>query len=89
MFLSSLQLSSKRIVTNEELEQKWKGLCLPVEQLNTILTLGNFETEADWMHFFALCCSALGGVSNEALIYYIYTSHAIVSLHFYKTIFTS
>ncbi|XP_017309173.1 ropporin-1-like protein [Ictalurus punctatus] len=61
------QLSSKKDVSKEELEQKWKGLCLPAEQLNTLLTLGNFSTEVDWMHFFALGCSALSGTIISAL----------------------
>ncbi|KAB5533289.1 hypothetical protein PHYPO_G00130070 [Pangasianodon hypophthalmus] len=61
------QLSSKKNVGKEELEQKWKGLCLPAEQLDTLLTLGNFSTEVDWMHFFALGCSALGGTIISAL----------------------
>ncbi|XP_062842030.1 ropporin-1-like protein [Trichomycterus rosablanca] len=61
------QLSPKITVTKEELEQRWKGLCLPVEQLDTMLALGNFDAEADWMQFFALCCSALGGTISSAL----------------------
>nr|XP_055038684.1 ropporin-1-like protein isoform X1 [Misgurnus anguillicaudatus] len=61
------QLASKEIITKEELLIKWKGLCLPVEQLDTILALGNFSANINWMHFFALGCSALGGTITSAL----------------------
>uniref|UniRef100_A0A3B1J7Z3 Ropporin-1-like protein n=2 Tax=Astyanax mexicanus TaxID=7994 RepID=A0A3B1J7Z3_ASTMX len=61
------QLSPKEPVMKEELLKKWKGLCLPVEQLNTLLDLGNFDEQIDWMGFFALSCSALGGTIISAL----------------------
>ncbi|XP_018609420.1 ropporin-1-like protein isoform X2 [Scleropages formosus] len=55
------QLGCEETVTREELEHKWKGLCLPTEQLDTLLQLGDFGAELKWMQFFALGCSALGG----------------------------
>ncbi|XP_063062785.1 ropporin-1-like protein [Engraulis encrasicolus] len=55
------QLSSKNPVHKPDLKQKWKGLCLPYEQLESILSLGNFIEEINWMDFFALGCSVLGG----------------------------
>ncbi|XP_072514180.1 ropporin-1-like protein isoform X2 [Salminus brasiliensis] len=61
------QLSAKDTVMKEELLNKWKGLCLPVEQLNTLLDLGNFDAQLDWMQFFALSCSSLGGTIISAL----------------------
>ncbi|XP_060756807.1 ropporin-1-like protein [Neoarius graeffei] len=61
------QLSSKKTVAIEELEQKWKSLCLPAEQLDTLLSLGDFSIDVDWMQFFALGCSALGGTILSAL----------------------
>ncbi|XP_036414478.1 ropporin-1-like protein [Colossoma macropomum] len=61
------QLSPKETVTKEELLKKWKGLCLPVEQLDTLLVLGNFEAQINWMQFFTLGCSALGGTIISAL----------------------
>lgn len=48
--------------SREEVQTKWKGLCLPVEQLESLLSLGSFSTEIDWMEFFALGCGALGTV---------------------------
>lgn len=41
---------------------KWKDLCLQEDQLETLLSLGSFGSEVDWMEFFALGCCALGGV---------------------------
>ncbi|XP_046872216.1 ropporin-1-like protein [Hypomesus transpacificus] len=61
------QLSSKETVAKEDLQQKWQGLCLPLEQLDTLLALGNFSTDITWMHFFALGCSTLGGTIISSL----------------------
>ncbi|KAL2085383.1 hypothetical protein ACEWY4_018703 [Coilia grayii] len=61
------QLSSKNYTNKTELREKWKGLCLPLDQLDSILCLGNFTDEINWMLFFALGCSALGGSITSAL----------------------
>ncbi|XP_053324023.1 ropporin-1-like protein [Spea bombifrons] len=61
------QLSSKAIVSETDLEEKWKDLCLPQEQLQCILTLDNFGNEVEWMKFLALACSTLGGSISSAL----------------------
>ncbi|XP_066482247.1 ropporin-1-like protein [Tiliqua scincoides] len=55
------QLSEKETVDMPDLQRKWKNLCLPLEQLHNILRLDNFVEGVDWMKFFALACSALGG----------------------------
>ncbi|KAM3840308.1 ropporin-1-like protein isoform 1-T2 [Vipera latastei] len=55
------QLSEKKTVNLTELHKKWKNLCLPIEQLRNLLRLDSFEGGIEWMKFFALCCSALGG----------------------------
>ncbi|XP_054893203.1 ropporin-1-like protein [Poeciliopsis prolifica] len=55
------QLSPKETCSKEELQLKWKAICLPVEQLEALLSLGNFDSKINWMEFFALGCSALGG----------------------------
>ncbi|NXT19698.1 ROP1L protein, partial [Syrrhaptes paradoxus] len=54
------QLSPKGIVNVAELKEKWKHLCLPEEQLEAILQLGNFSEEVEWMKALALGCSMLG-----------------------------
>ncbi|XP_032076020.1 ropporin-1-like protein [Thamnophis elegans] len=55
------QLSQKKTVDLIDLHKKWKILCLPVEQLRNLLQLDTFEDGIEWMKFFALGCSALGG----------------------------
>ncbi|XP_022622043.1 ropporin-1-like protein isoform X1 [Seriola dumerili] len=61
------QLSSWQTCSKEELQKKWKGLCLPMDQLETLLSLGSFSSEIDWMEFFALGCSALGATLMSSL----------------------
>ncbi|XP_037612120.1 ropporin-1-like protein [Sebastes umbrosus] len=63
------QLSHRQTCNKEELQKKWKGLCLPMEQLETLLSLGSFGSDIDWMEFFALGCSALGGGLLHSLKY--------------------
>ncbi|XP_048365171.1 ropporin-1-like protein [Sphaerodactylus townsendi] len=55
------QLSKKETVSLEELQIKWKNLCLPMEQLRSLLQLIDFVDGVEWMKFFALGCSALCG----------------------------
>ncbi|XP_027499898.1 ropporin-1-like protein isoform X1 [Chiroxiphia lanceolata] len=55
------KLSPKGMVTVTELKEKWKHLCLPEEQLKSILQLDNFGEEVEWMKILALGCSVLGG----------------------------
>uniref|UniRef100_A0A087XVP2 Ropporin-1-like protein n=1 Tax=Poecilia formosa TaxID=48698 RepID=A0A087XVP2_POEFO len=55
------QLSPKETCSKEDVQLKWKALCLPMEQLEALLSLGSFGSEINWMEFFALGCSALGG----------------------------
>ncbi|KAM9839677.1 ropporin-1-like protein [Aulostomus maculatus] len=61
------QLSCGQTCSKEELQQKWKGLHLPEEQLETLLSLAGFSSDVDWMEFFALGCSALGGTLTSSL----------------------
>ncbi|KAM3939583.1 ropporin-1-like protein [Leptodactylus fuscus] len=63
------QLAARLLVPVEELEQKWKALCLPLGQLHSILELEHQGTEVEWMKFLALACSALGGSITTALKY--------------------
>ncbi|XP_072365890.1 ropporin-1-like protein [Scyliorhinus torazame] len=63
------QLSTKKVIDDLELVEKWKDLGLPMKQLQNILHLGNFETEFEWMKFLALACSDLGGNLFSALKY--------------------
>ncbi|CAL8320840.1 unnamed protein product [Boreogadus saida] len=61
------QLSHEQTCSREELQNKWKGLCLPMMQFETIMSLGDFSSEVHWMHFLALGCSSLGGTITSAL----------------------
>ncbi|CAL8293013.1 unnamed protein product [Lota lota] len=61
------QLSHEQTCSREELQKRWKGLCLPMMQLETIMALGNFSSEVHWMHFLALGCSSLGGTITSAM----------------------
>ncbi|XP_076617847.1 ropporin-1-like protein [Chaetodon auriga] len=61
------QLSTGQTCSKEELQKKWRGLCLPMDQLETLLLLGGFGSDIDWMEFFALGCNALGGTLMTSL----------------------
>ncbi|XP_077592662.1 ropporin-1-like protein [Stigmatopora nigra] len=61
------QLSTAETCGREDLQDKWKALCLPMEQLEDMLILGNFDMEINWMQFFALGCSALGDSLKASL----------------------
>lgn len=49
------------MVSTELLSQKWKELGLPTEQLQEIMSVGSFVEEFEFMKFFAVACSHLGG----------------------------
>ncbi|XP_010776670.1 ropporin-1-like protein isoform X1 [Notothenia coriiceps] len=61
------QLSPRKTCSKEEVQKKWKGLCLPVDQLESLLSLGSFGSDIDWMELFSLGCSALGGTLVSSL----------------------
>ncbi|XP_019725011.1 ropporin-1-like protein isoform X2 [Hippocampus comes] len=61
------QLSFAETCGREMLQDKWKALCLPMEQLENMLILGNFSMDVSWMEFFALGCSALGDSLKTSL----------------------
>ncbi|KAG7527092.1 hypothetical protein JOB18_048935 [Solea senegalensis] len=55
------QLSMRQTCSRDDLQNEWKDLCLPEDQLDILLSLGSFGSEIEWMEFFALGCSSLGG----------------------------
>lgn len=61
------QCSHKQYVELEDLEQKWKNLCLPLEKFAAILQLDPCEHQIEWIKFLALGCSMLGGSINSAM----------------------
>ena len=56
-------MGPKKKVALSELEQKWKDNCLPNERLYSLIQIGSFGDQIEWLKFFALACSALAGVS--------------------------
>ncbi|XP_072304503.1 ropporin-1-like protein [Eucyclogobius newberryi] len=62
-----VQLGSGTTCSMEDLKDKWKGLCLPMEQMQVLLSLGNFTSDIVWMDFFALGCSSLAGTLRSSL----------------------
>ncbi|KAG8598578.1 hypothetical protein GDO81_002662 [Engystomops pustulosus] len=63
------QLGAGGLVPAEELEHRWRDLCLPQAQLCSLLELDHQGSHVDWMKFLALACSALGGSITTALKY--------------------
>lgn len=63
------QLAARVVVPVEEVERRWKDLCLPRAQLLSILELDHPGSDVSWMKFLALACSALGGSITTALKY--------------------
>uniref|UniRef100_A0ABI7ZCH0 Ropporin-1-like protein n=2 Tax=Felis catus TaxID=9685 RepID=A0ABI7ZCH0_FELCA len=61
------QCSHEQYVELAHLEQKWKNLCLPVENFRTLLQLDPCENKIEWIKFLALGCSMLGGSLNTSM----------------------
>ncbi|KAL6455923.1 hypothetical protein MHYP_G00357740 [Metynnis hypsauchen] len=66
------QLSMKSTVSKKEVRSAWKRLGLPDELLKYIYKVGCFGAELDWIKFFALCCSYLGGTIKVAMAHACY-----------------
>lgn len=60
---TTLQVAGRLIIHVNELGQMWKVLSLPPELLNSVINVGRFTEEIEWLKFLALACSALGVVS--------------------------
>ena len=56
------QLGPKKVVPLSVIEEKWKDLALPKEQLDELARVGSFGGDVEWLKFFSLGCSALGEV---------------------------
>ncbi|XP_071505020.1 ropporin-1-like protein [Diadema antillarum] len=61
------QLGPKKVVTLADLEQKWKDNCLPKERMFSLVHIGSFGDEIEWLKFFSLACSALAGNITSAM----------------------
>ncbi|XP_055965025.1 ropporin-1-like protein [Sorex fumeus] len=61
------QCGHKQFVNLDDLEKKWRNLCLPMESLKAILDLDPCKEKVEWVKFLALCCSSLSGTLNSAM----------------------
>lgn len=59
----TLQVGGRLIVHVDELSQMWKVLSLPTELFSSVINVGRFTDEIEWLKFLALACSSLGVVS--------------------------
>lgn len=57
------QVGGRLIVHADELAQMWKVLNLPTDLFNSVMNVGRFAEEIEWLKFLALACSSLGVVS--------------------------
>ncbi|XP_005873279.1 PREDICTED: ropporin-1A [Myotis brandtii] len=57
------RVGGRLIVHVEELAQMWKVLSLPTELFNSVMNVGRFTEEIEWLKFLALACSSLGVVT--------------------------
>lgn len=60
---SVLQVGGRLIIHADELAQMWKVLNLPTDLFNSVMNVGRFTEEIEWLKFLALACSSLGVVS--------------------------
>lgn len=59
-----LQVAGRLIIHADELAQMWKVLSLPTDLFNSVMNVGRFTEEIEWLKFLALACSSLGVVSE-------------------------
>ncbi|XP_058920417.1 ropporin-1A [Kogia breviceps] len=52
--------AGRLIVHADELAQMWKALNLPPNLFNSLMNVGRFTEEIEWLKFLALSCSSLG-----------------------------
>ncbi|XP_011806170.1 PREDICTED: ropporin-1A [Colobus angolensis palliatus] len=61
------QVAGRLIVHAEELAQMWKVVNLPTDLFNSVMNVGRFTEEIEWLKFLALACSALGVTITKTL----------------------
>ncbi|MXQ90350.1 hypothetical protein E5288_WYG011162 [Bos mutus] len=54
------RVGGRLIVHADELAQMWKVLNLPTDLFNSVMNVGRFTEEIEWLKFLALACSSLG-----------------------------
>ncbi|KAF3827488.1 hypothetical protein GH733_002974, partial [Mirounga leonina] len=58
------RVAGRLIIHADELAQMWKVLSLPTDLFNSVMNVGHFTEEIEWLKFLALACSSLGVVSE-------------------------
>ncbi|KAM5335983.1 ropporin-1-like [Glossophaga mutica] len=61
------RVAGRLIIHVNELAQMWKVLSLPPELLNSVINVGRFTEEIEWLKFLALACSSLGVTISKTL----------------------
>ncbi|XP_003214918.1 ropporin-1 isoform X2 [Anolis carolinensis] len=54
------RVGGRLIVHVDELAQMWKVLNLPTDLFDSVMNVGRFTEEIEWLKFLALACSSLG-----------------------------
>ncbi|XP_074090285.1 ropporin-1A isoform X2 [Macrotis lagotis] len=54
------RVAGRLIIHADELAQMWKVLSLPTDLFNSVMNVGRFSEEIEWLKFLALACSSLG-----------------------------
>ncbi|XP_034985208.1 ropporin-1 [Zootoca vivipara] len=54
------RVGGRLIIHVDELAQMWKVLNLPTDLFDSIMNVGHFTEEIEWLKFLALACSSLG-----------------------------
>ncbi|GAB5576506.1 ropporin-1A isoform X1 [Prionailurus iriomotensis] len=61
------RVAGRLIIHVDELAQIWKVLSLPTDLFNSVMNVGRFTEEIEWLKFLALACSSLG-VPGRAVV---------------------
>ncbi|XP_059243987.1 ropporin-1A isoform X1 [Mustela nigripes] len=83
------RVAGRLIIHADELAQMWKVLSLPTDLFNSVMNVGRFTEEIEWLKFLALACSSLGVVAfigSVAPVVYFTDLHHLVRCTIAKTL---
>ncbi|KAL0602386.1 Ropporin-1 [Plecturocebus cupreus] len=61
------QVAGRLIISADELAQMWQALNLPTDLFNSVMSVGRFTEEIEWLKFLALASRALGVTITKTL----------------------
>ncbi|KAM8770532.1 ropporin-1A [Rhynchonycteris naso] len=61
------RVGGRLIIHVSELAQMWKMLRLPIDMFNSVMAVGRFTEEIEWLKFLTLACSSLGVTISKTL----------------------